>query len=178
MVATLTFTKKGYQTRQPEMDEAGQQAQELKDFFALAVDRDTDAFNDIIGAMRLPRKSDEQKAARLLAIEEATKGAVQVPYQVLERTREAAALAAQMVAKGNPNSLSDAGVASLCARLAARGAYYNVLINLPGLSDTGYVESTRTEAAKLLAAVLQICDDTDAAVENRLLADLNEGDLE
>jgi glutamate formiminotransferase/formiminotetrahydrofolate cyclodeaminase len=176
MVATLTFSKKGYGARQPEMDEVGQRAQELKEFFARAVDDDTNAFNRVMAAMRLPRKSDEQKARRKLAMEAATKGAVQVPYCVLERSVEAAKLAARMVEQGNPNSLSDAGVASLCARLAAKGAYYNVLINLPGLTDRDYIESTRTGAAKLLAATFGICDETDLAVEERLLAELEEGD--
>ena len=176
MVATLSFSKKGFKALQPEMDEVGQHAQELKDFFARAVDDDTESFNGVMAAMRLPRKSDEQKALRILAIEEATKGAVQVPYDVLERSVEAAQLAARMVAKGNPNSLSDAGVASLCARLAAKGAYYNVLINLPGLSDRDYIETTRAGAAKLLTSVTGICDETDRAVEKRLLAELSEGD--
>ena len=178
MVANLTFAKKGFKKQRPEMDAMGQQAQRLKQSFARAVDEDTDAFNRVMTAMRLPKATDEQQAVRLVAIEEATKGAVQVPFEVLARSMEAAELALAMVTRGNPNSLSDAGVASLCARLAAQGAYYNVLINLPGLSDLSYVESTQNAAAGLRDAVAQVCNQTDAMVEERLLADLQEGETE
>ncbi len=178
MVANLTFAKKGFKKLRPEMDEMGQDAQRLKEFFARAVDEDTDAFNRVMAAMRLPKSTDEQQAARLAAIEAATKGAVEVPFDVLVRSMQAAELALAMVMRGNPNSLSDAGVASLCARLAAQGAYYNVLINLPGLSDLSYVKSTREAAMGLRDAVVQVCAQTDAAVEERLLADLQEGEAE
>lgn len=175
MVAALSFAKKGFKKLKPEMDEVGQKAQLLKAFFARAVDDDTDAFNRVMAAMRLPKATEEQQTARLAAIDLATKGAVEVPFTVLEKSLEAAQLAAAMVEKGNPNSLSDAGVASLCARLAARGAYYNVLINLPGL-DAGYVEMMQARAGELLAQVDELCDQTDRAVSHRLLAQLNPGE--
>jgi glutamate formiminotransferase/formiminotetrahydrofolate cyclodeaminase len=172
MVATLSFSKKGFKKLKPEMDEVGQQAQALKDFFARAVDDDTDSFNRVMDAMRLPKGTEAEQAARHAAIQAATKGAVDVPFSVLERSLDAARLSGVMVEKGNPNSLSDAGVASLCARLAARGAYYNVLINLPGVEDGAYVQARRTRAAELLAETAAVCDTIDAAVEARLLADL------
>ena len=120
MVAALTFGKKGHVHKNAAMDDVGARGQALKDWFSLAVDRDTDAFNKVMDAFGLPKKSDEDKAARTLAIQEANKGATLVPLEVLERCKEAAELAAAMVAEGNPNSLSDAGVAGVCAAAAAQ----------------------------------------------------------
>jgi len=176
MVGILSHTKKGFEELQGEMDAVGVEAQQLKAFFARAVDDDTDSFNQVMAAMRLPKKSDEDKAARHAAIQEATKGAVEIPFTVLAKSVDAARLAGIMVEKGNPNSLSDAGVASLCARLAARGAYYNVLINLPGIEDQAYVDSRAAEAEVLLGRVDQLCDTIDETVTKQLQADLAGGD--
>jgi len=172
MVANLTYTKKGFEDLRPEMDGVGVEAQKLKALFARAVDEDTDAFNRVMDAMRLPRKTEEHQARRGQAIQEATKGAIQVPLSVLELSLDAARLARIVVEKGNPNSLSDAGVASLCARLAANGAFYNVLINLPGIEDQKYVATTSRRAEGVLEAVEAVCDGIDAQVKQRLLADL------
>lgn len=172
MVATLTYTKKGLEAHKPEMDKLGEQAQGLKAFFSRAVDDDTDAFNRVMDAMRLPKKSDDDKTARLAAIEKATQGAVEVPLAVLESALEAAHLATVVVEKGNPNSLSDAGVAGLCARLAAVGAYYNVLINLPGLEDKQFVCNVTERARVALDETQAICETLDKAVRNRLEEEL------
>ncbi|RKY75518.1 glutamate formimidoyltransferase, partial [candidate division KSB1 bacterium] len=92
MVAALTFDKKGYENVKDKMEEAGVRAQQLKEEFIRDVDRDTDAFNKIMAAMKLPKKSDEEKAARNKAIEDATKEATLVPFGVLKRSKEAAEL--------------------------------------------------------------------------------------
>lgn len=175
MVGILSHTKKGFEDLQEEMGVVGKEAQGLKAFFARAVDDDTDSFNAVMAAMRLPRKSDREKTARSAAIQEATKGAVEIPFSVLARSLDAARLAGLMVAKGNPNSLSDAGVASLCARLAARGAFYNVLINLPGIEDRGYVQAKAGEAEALLVRVDEVCDGLDKIVAKRLREELSGG---
>jgi glutamate formiminotransferase/formiminotetrahydrofolate cyclodeaminase len=168
MVAQLTHVKKGFEGVRDEMDDLAVRAQRLKEFFARAVDEDTDAFNRVMAAMRLPKKSEAEKSARQAAVQAATLGAVMIPFGVLERCREAADLASIVAGKGNPNSLSDAGVGSLCARLAATGAWYNVLINLPGLDDKGKVQELKGKAAALLGAVQATCDEVDAAVRERL----------
>ena len=92
-----------------------------------------------MGAFRLPGKSDADKAAKKAAIEEATKGAIRVPLEVLEKTLPVLALARRAAERGNPNARSDAGVAALAARAAARGAYYNVLINLKSIEDEAWM---------------------------------------
>ncbi|MCJ7526160.1 MAG: glutamate formimidoyltransferase, partial [Candidatus Aminicenantes bacterium] len=129
MVGNLTHGKKGYEAVRAEMESAAEKAQPLKDFFIEAIDNDTEAFNCLMAAFSLPKKSDEEKKIRQDAIEEATKGATLIPFAVLEKSQAAAELALAVAMKGNRNSLSDAGVAGLTAAVCAEGALYNVLIN-------------------------------------------------
>ena len=114
------------------MNDIAEAAQPHKDWLMLAVDADTEAFNAVIDARRLPKKTDEEIAARDEAIKLANRGATMVPLEVLERNVPVLDLTAKVASKGNPNSLSDAGVAALCCMTCAEGAYYNVLINLAG----------------------------------------------
>lgn len=168
MVAALTYGKKGHADKNELMDTVGAKGQALKDWFALAVDRDTQAFNKVMDAFDLPKGTAEDKAARTAAILEANKGATRVPLEVLERCGEAAELAAAMVADGNPNSLSDAGVAGLCAVAAAKGAYYNVLINIDGLEDPAFCAAARERADAAMKVVVEATDAIEFSVLERL----------
>ena len=103
------------------------------------VDEDTDAFNQIIAAFRLPKGSDEEKTARKTAIDAATKNAIEVPFRVMQTSLGSMEVIKQMAEIGNPASASDAGVGALCARAAVRGAYLNVKINTADLKDPEYV---------------------------------------
>jgi glutamate formiminotransferase/formiminotetrahydrofolate cyclodeaminase len=165
MVAALTWSKKGMQERRPAMQEIGAKAQALKDWFTIAVDADTEAFNAVLAARRMPKKSEEEQAVRLAAIEQTNQEATRVPLRVLERSVLALDLAAEMAAQGNPNSVSDAGVAGACALAAAEGAALNVRINLPGLTEGKVAAEIDAEQKVLLeqarekaARVLQIVD--------------------
>lgn len=149
MVGALTHGKKGYEKVFEGAEDIGVRGQRLKDEFLADVDRDTEAFNKVMAAMRLPRKTDEDKAARAAALEEASRGATLVPLNVLRRTREAAEIARKIAEIGNKNSVSDAGVAALAARTAAEGAYLNVAINLPAINDEKFKKDTFAEAAKI-----------------------------
>lgn len=146
MVANLTVGKKGYKEFDEEMKTVAAAAQPHKDAFLKAVDDDSNAFDRVMEAMRLPKKTDDDKRHRLEMIELATKNAVEVPLSVLKRCGDAIELIETVAKNGNKNSISDAGVAALCLRAAASGAELNVLINLPGLNDKEYVEKTRREA--------------------------------
>lgn len=151
MVAALTFEKKGFEMQKAEMEKIGVLAQDTMRAQAAAIDSDTAAFNKVMDAFALPKDSDEQKAARKISIEEANKGATLEPLATLERTIPALDCAMAVAEHGNPNSLSDAGVAGLMARAAAMGAYYNVLINLAGITDEKWSKDIRTKADLLLA---------------------------
>jgi len=135
MVAALTWSKKGMEPARPAMGKHGVEGQRLKDWFLAAVDRDTDAFNAVLAAGRLPKKSPDEVARRAAALEIASQGAALVPLEVLEASVEALRLARSAAGEGNPASVSDAGVAGACALAAAEGASLNVRINLPGLTD-------------------------------------------
>ena len=155
MVGQLTYSKKGYESVSEEMKKLCEETQEHKDFLLRAVDDDTAAFNQIMAAFKLPKKTDEQKTERKQAIQAATKKAIDVPLGVLRRVHQAMPLVEQAARQGNQNSLSDAGVAASCSRAAAEGAWYNVNINLSGIKDPAYVQETGAEAQKLLDEVKQ-----------------------
>jgi len=168
MVAALTHGKKGYESVFDEMELVGLEAQKIKDSFLTDVDRDTQAFNRVMDAMRLPKKTNEDKSARNAAIEEATKEATLIPLGVLKRSLDAAKLAHQVVEKGNVNSVSDAGVAALSARTAAEGAYLNVIINLPGIQDKKFRSKTMDEAKKVRDEVVKHTEETVVLAERKV----------
>jgi glutamate formiminotransferase/formiminotetrahydrofolate cyclodeaminase len=153
MVANLTHGKKGYEKHNDAFNTIAEKAQSLKKFFVQSMDDDTKAFNNISAARRLPKGSDEERATRDAAIAEANLKATMVPLTVLASALTAVELAELAIEKGNPNTLSDAGVAALTARAAAEGAYYNVLINLPSLADDASKTDIRARADKAVAAV-------------------------
>ncbi|MBN2400695.1 MAG: glutamate formimidoyltransferase [Candidatus Aminicenantes bacterium] len=168
MVGNLTYGKKGYEAVRDEMGSVAEKAQPLKDFFIEAIDKDTEAFNGLMAAFALPKKSDEEKRLRQEAIEEATKGATLIPFSVLEKSRTAAELALVMVMKGNRNSLSDAGVAGLTAAVCAEGALYNVLINTQEMAAGPFRDDTRSQARQLCSAVLEIVAKIKAIMDKEL----------
>ena len=150
MVANLTYMKKGYKKVASEMDELGEKGQILKKKFLEAIDQDTDAFNVLMKAMKTRAKTDKEQAEKAKAMEEATKKATLVPLSVLEMTIDSLDLAEIAGLKGNQNSVSDAGVAALTALAAAKGAYYNVMINLPGIEDEKFKKEVSDKALKAL----------------------------
>jgi glutamate formiminotransferase/formiminotetrahydrofolate cyclodeaminase len=153
MVANLTVGKKGYKEVREEMVATAVRAQALKDGLLEAVDRDTQAFNKVMEAFRLPKTTPEQAFEKERAVEEANKEATLVPLEVLEKAGEAVALARVAAAKGNKNSVSDAGVAGITGQAAGEGAYYNVLINLAGIKDGKFVADVRRRAERLRKAL-------------------------
>lgn len=165
MVAALTYEKKGFESAQPEMERVGISAQDLMRDQTAAIDSDTAAFNKVMDAFALPKETEEQKAARKAAIEQANKGATLEPLATLERTIPSLDCALAVAERGNPNSLSDAGVAGLMGRAAAMGAYYNVLINLSGIKDEAWSKEIREKADGLIATA----DEKAAAIEKLLL---------
>ncbi len=167
MVAWLTVGKKGYEETFEAMKELAEKAQALKDNFLRAIDDDTAAFNGMMNAMRMPKKTDEQKAAREEAMQQATREAIAVPMSVLAACPEALDLAEGATA-GNENSLSDAAVAASCAVTAAEGTYYNVLINLASVSDEAYKKQTQDKAEALLAEVKKRANVLGQSVTQRL----------
>ncbi len=164
MVGALTHGKKGYHQHNALMDEMGRRAHALRAVLLDAVDRDTEAFNAVMAAFRLPKRTDEERRAREEAVRARSEDATRIPLGVLERCPEVLALAEEMIAKGNRGSASDAGVAALAAEAGAWGAYYNVLINLRGLGEGTFAAEMRARADAALADVCSRADRTRTAM--------------
>jgi glutamate formiminotransferase/formiminotetrahydrofolate cyclodeaminase len=143
MVAVLSHTKKGFESKHAQLDSIAMRAQQLKDDMLAAVDNDTAAFDLLLEAFRLP-----QSPERDAAITEATIGAALVPLSVLEACPEIIDLCREIASIGLQASLSDAGVGAQMGRAAAAGAYQNVCINLASVNDPRKPELlTRADAA-------------------------------
>ena len=158
MVANLTVGKKGYEDAWPELATLAEQGQRVKAALARAVDEDTDAFNRVMAAMRLPKDTPEQAAERDRAIEAANTAAAEVPLQTARWCLEAIRLADGAARRGNRNSASDAGVAALAGRAGVEGAVLNVLINLRSITDADFKARCAAECAALTRDARTACD--------------------
>jgi glutamate formiminotransferase / formiminotetrahydrofolate cyclodeaminase len=141
MVANLSSHKRGWDDRWKEFSDWAEKGKAIQNNLLQMVDEDTNAFNRIMEAYSLPKKSKEEKKIRDHAIQEATKDASLVPLRVMETAFSGFELINEMVEKGNPNSITDAGVGALALRSCIKGAFLNVKINASGLHDKGFVNS-------------------------------------
>lgn len=151
MVANLTAHKAAYDDVWEEYSEVAEKGQDLMDQLLHLVDEDTAAFNRIMDVFAMPKKTDEEKAARAAAMEAATLYATQVPLRTMKTAYVVFPLLRAMVEKGNPASVTDAGVGTLAARAAVRGAFLNVKINAAGLKDRAAAEALIAEGAEIEA---------------------------
>ena len=161
MVANLSAGKRGWESRWKEFSDWAEEAQQLMKELLALVDEDTDAFNRLMGAMRMPKSSPEQIEERDAAIEAATLYAGEVPLRTMKTAVKAFPLLRRMAEEGNPNSVSDAGVGALAARSAVLGAQLNVKINASGLQN-------RDDASRLLAEAEAVAADAIKAEEDIL----------
>ena len=150
MVANLSAHKRGWDDRWKEFSDVAEKGQALMQELLDLVDEDTAAFDRIMACFGMPKGTEEEKAARAAALEEATLYAASVPLKTMEASLKALPLALEMARKGNPASASDAGVAALAARAACRGAELNVRINASGLKDMAPARPLIERAAQIL----------------------------
>ena len=139
MVANLSSHKRGWDDRWEEFSDWAEKGQALKDELLFLVDEDTRAFNRIMEGFGMPKGTDDEKAARHAAIQEASRYAMQIPFRVMERSLASMGIMKAMAEAGLEASVSDAGVGALCARTAVMGAYLNVKINASGVDDKDFV---------------------------------------
>ena len=163
MVANLSSHKAGWDARWEFFSEWADKGQAMMNRLLWLVDEDTEAFNKIMAVFAMPKSTDEEKAARAAAMQEATLYATQVPLETIKATMETFPLIRAMAEEGNPNSVSDAGVGALAARAAVLGACLNVKINAGGLKDrevadrlVGEADALAAEACRLEAEILEI----------------------
>lgn len=146
MVANLSSHKHGWDDKWEFFSDWAEKGKEIQNRLLYLVDEDTEAFNKILEAFGLPKKSDEEKSARSVAVQEATKNAAIIPFRVMETAFSGFELIRQMVEMGNPNSITDAGVGALALRSCIKGAFLNVKINASGLTDKTFAADIISKA--------------------------------
>jgi methenyltetrahydrofolate cyclohydrolase len=149
MVSNLTIGKKKYVEVESEMKEIAAKMAVVRDKLIQDIDRDSDAYDLVFAAFKLPKETDEEKAKRSKAIQEATKKAAEVPMSVAKEITSIMASIAEVAHKGNQNAVTDACVAMMAARTGVLGALLNVRINLSSIKDTVFVERMAAEADTL-----------------------------
>lgn len=153
MVANLTLGKKGYEDVQEEAESVVKEASRLKGLFVEYIDKDSDAFNEVMNAFKLPKDTDERMEHRKKAIQEATKLAALVPLDVAREAYKIMDIAKFAVEKGNKNAVTDGAVATMLARTAVLSALYNVKINLSSIKDKEFVAKVAEEVDELESKV-------------------------
>ena len=160
MVANLTFGKKGYEEVQTEMKELQGKAEAIRNRMLELSQADADVFNIFMNALGLPKNTDEEKAARTAAIQQAYKDAAMVPFEIGELANQIFDLAELASRKGNQNLITDGIIAAINARAAVKAAFLNVRINLSGIKDESFV----AEVTAKMNAIEQDLDTKESAI--------------
>ncbi|HWR92255.1 MAG TPA: cyclodeaminase/cyclohydrolase family protein [Desulfobacterales bacterium] len=151
MVANLTIGRKGFEAVDAEMRAVAEKATGLRAKLTADIDRDSDAYTQVLTAFQLPKTTEAEKADRSIAVQSAFKQAATVPLGVARDAVAIMDLGRTVVSKGNPNAASDGAAGVLAARMAARAAVYNVRINLGPIKDEAFTSELRQEAERLEA---------------------------
>jgi glutamate formiminotransferase/formiminotetrahydrofolate cyclodeaminase len=149
MVANISSHKAGWDSRWKEFSGWAEKGMALQKELLSLVDEDTAAFNRIMEAYGLPKETEADREARRNSIQEATRGAIEIPFRVMKKSYESFKIIKAMIQEGNPNSITDAGVGALCALTAVRGAFLNIKINAGGLDDKDYVKQVLEEGSAI-----------------------------
>ena len=168
MVANLSAHKRGWEERWEEFSEWAEKGIAYQNELLWLVDEDTASFNKIMEAIRLPKDSDEEKKQRNQAIQDATKYAIETPFRVMKVSFESMQVMKAMAEKGNPNSVTDAGVGALCARTAIRGAFLNVKINCSDCEDKKFVNSILEKGQNLIDKALKLENEIMEITESKI----------
>ena len=160
MVCALTAGNKKYADAKEEMEGYIPELKEYEKFFIDAIDHDANSFNGVIAAFKMPKETDEEKAARKEAIQTEYKNAANVPFSTGMKAMELIKYAEPLILRGNQNAITDVGAGLHCLRSAVVVAFYNVKINLGSIKDEAYVaEKCREmdEALKELDTKISAC---------------------
>ncbi|RLD66671.1 MAG: glutamate formimidoyltransferase [Bacteroidetes bacterium] len=168
MVANLSSHKRGWDDRWEEFSKWAEKGKYYHDQLLRMVDEDTNAFNLIMDAFGLPKKTDEDKAARKQAIQDATKYAIDVPFKTMELCHGSMEVMKAMAEFGNPNSVTDAGVGALAAMAGVRGAFLNVKINTADLDDKEFVNDILARGKNIEVRAFALEQEILAVVENKI----------
>jgi methenyltetrahydrofolate cyclohydrolase len=154
MVANLTIGKKGFEAADESMRSIQNSARSLREKLTRDMDRDSNAYKRVMDAFRLPKRTEEEMEFRQAAVQEALKEAATVPLEVARGAQAILGLAGAVIAKGNPNAVTDGLVGAMMARTAGLSALYNVKINLVSIRDEDFVQDLRSEVETLGADLI------------------------
>lgn len=168
MVCDLTIGKEKYADCQELCLQAKEKATSLQAALTEAIDKDTEAFNLVSDAFKMPKGTDEEKKARSAAIAQGTLVATEVPFGVMNMAYEGLQLIQSVVGKSNPNAASDLGVAVLNLITCIKGAWLNVKINLPGVKDEAKKAAFQEDGAKLVEAAETLANELYLEIANSL----------
>lgn len=167
MVAALTLSREKFAPVHDAMRSISESARRAREEFLSLASEDSQAYDAVVAARKLARETEEEKETRARAIESAGRLATEVPMRTARAAAGLLATLPELVEKGNPNALSDAGSAALLLEAAAMGALLNVAINLPGISDAEFVLRMRREAEEIRSESGRLRSRILAEVEKR-----------
>ena len=150
MVANFTVGKEKFAAVEEDVQLLLSRSEELRQVLERLTQADTEAYGGVASAQKMPRETEEQKAARTAAVQEALKAAAEVPREAVRASSGVLEVAKELAEKGNPNLITDVGVAAKFAVAAMECAALNVEINLAYIKDEAYCEACRQEMAPLL----------------------------
>ncbi len=168
MVANLSAHKRGWDKRWEEFSNWAEKGKSFQNQLVKMVDEDTNAFNKIMNAYALPKKTDEEKTEREKAVQQATKFAIEVPFKTMKLCCDSMQVMKAMADIGNPNSVSDAGVGAIAACSGVLGAFLNVKINAATLKDKAFVDDILTKGADIEQKAKQMENDILEIVNNKI----------
>lgn len=168
MVAELTVGKKKYAQYEDAMQKVLSDATQLQTELLAAIDKDTEAFNEVSAVFAMPKETDEDKAARKEAMQKALKIAANTPLEMMDIIFRALQVTEHAIGKSNTNAASDLGVAALNLKSGLQGAWLNVLINIGGIKDDAYVQECKAKGSQKLEEGMVLAD----KIYETILADM------
>ena len=168
MVARLTLGRERFRNAWERMKQVQEDADELAERFLLLAQQDTDAYQEVIAVLKLPRQTEGEKSLRGEALQKAMGKAASIPLETLRLSEKLVQMAKEALEHGNPVTLTDAGAAVRLAHVAARVAAYNVRINLATLKDNSFVEGCKREVEEILGRVEALVSEADGYVSDQL----------
>jgi formiminotetrahydrofolate cyclodeaminase len=168
MVCNLTVGKEKYVDVQDEIKDALKKSETLRKKLTELIDKDTEAFNDVMKAFKMPKETEDQKKKRSAAIQEGYKTAAMVPFETAKTCAEILDVAKIIAEKGNVNSITDAAVSAIMAKAGVKGAILNVEINLGSIKDEAFVKKMSADLTQLQENTVKKTDEILGIVNNKM----------
>ena len=168
MVASLTIGKKKYAENQELMQEIIKEAADIRADFIEVIDRDTESFNCVSAVFSMPKDTEQEKATRKIAMQDALKVCTYTPYDMMRFALAGLEITKKALGKSNSSAASDLGVAALSLKASIQGAWLNILINIAGIDDKEFVDEYREKGQNILEKAIPLADEIYGTVLKEL----------